>query len=241
MKSIQWGIFVFLVALIADARTSLSGEIGDVTFIKDGNPYIVDSNLTVLRNKTVTIEEGCIFLFKQFAGIEVNGNLVVNGTSESPVVFVSINDSGYNAESTQQPNPFDWNGILLSDSAQKVVLSHFILKHSVYGLKSLVKDIVIKSGTFSQNGQYNFALNEVLMPALDKVPFSYGDSVKIHEDKPNDSGKAVKNAATVKKGKNHFWQITGVTCAITAVTVPIVYFIMNKSEGKPDSTLVTFQ
>ena len=157
------------------SQTSLSGNIGGMTLDQSGNPFIVSDNITIPSAKSVTIHEGCVFLFKAFTGIIIYGSLSVEGSLDKPVVFTTINDKKYNLQSNQLPNPFDWNGILITARAEKVKLSNFVLEYSVYGIRSQKEELVISNGTFSQNGQFHFTINDVVKPVVDNMPFNFGE------------------------------------------------------------------
>lgn len=233
-------IFCFLILLIssfsANAQTYLSGTIGDSILTPQGNPYFLAGDLTVPPNKTVTIEAGCILLFNPFTGLIINGSLVVKGTEENEVVFASINDTTYNSESALAANPFDWNGILIGPDAEKIALSCFILRHSVYGIKSSISTISIRKGTFAHNGQFNFAINDKLMPVVDNIPYSYSKNNAVTEK----AAPAHSDTKMVKKKKNPFWLFAGIAIGAVTIALPVVYYFHLSGEPSgADSTVIT--
>jgi hypothetical protein len=151
-----------------------------MTLNSNDNPYIVTDNVTVPAGKKLVITKGCIVLFKPFTGISVEGTIVVEGSIENPVIFSSEFDTKFNSSSTQFPNPFDWNGILIHQKATEALLSNFHIKYSVYGLKSYKEDIFIENGIFSNNGQSNLSINEMMKNVADGIPFSYQKESLIH-------------------------------------------------------------
>lgn len=171
----KYSFFLILItAITLRAQTDLSGALGGMTLEMTGNPYIVSANITIAAGKKVTIGEGCVFLFKPYSGIIIEGSIEVQGSEEKPVIFTSINDSLFNPQSTQSPEPFDWNGFSISVQARNVQLSNFILSYSVYGVKSQIDDIIVKSGVFTNNGQFHFTIKDAIQPVTETVPFSYG-------------------------------------------------------------------
>ena len=122
-----------LIAVVAlyfvsvNAETHISGDIRTAMLDATGNPYIVDQDVVVPSGKHLTIKEGCVFLFKGFTGINVFGQLTVSGSAKQPVIFTSINDGDFNPKSEQLPNPFDWNGILISREANGCSLHSLML------------------------------------------------------------------------------------------------------------------
>jgi hypothetical protein len=184
-------VTILLFAGILSAQTVLSGSLTDMTLNRSGNPFIVADNLTVPEGTSLIIQEGCLFLFKPFSGIIVDGSIQVQGTLESPVIFTTENDSKYNPESRQLPNPFDWNGILVNDKARTVKLSNFILEYSVYGIKSLKEEFVINNGTFSRNGQFHVTVKDEIKPVIEDIPFNLGAS---SDSQKNNKGESAKPA-----------------------------------------------
>ena len=83
---------------------TLSGTLPSLVKAKK-NPYIVTNNIEVPFNKTITIEPGTIFLFKNFAGLHIRGRLIALGTENKPIVFSSEFDKKYNPNlyGTQTP------------------------------------------------------------------------------------------------------------------------------------------
>lgn len=187
---------IVIAAMTLRAQTGLSGTIGGITLEMTGNPYVINENITIPAGKKVTIHEGCIFLFKPFSGIIVEGSIEVLGSEGKPVIFTSINDPQFNSQSTQSPEAFDWNGITISVQARDIQLSNFKLMYSVYGLKAQVEDIKVKSGLFSNNGQFHFTVKDAIQPVTETIPFSYGIAL-IVSDTPQSTPKEKKTSRRV--------------------------------------------
>ena len=165
------------------ARTELSGDISGRTLESGGNPYIVTADLFIPEGEKTTFSAGCVLLFNPFTGITVDGSLSISGTAENPVTLTSINDSTFNNESTILANPFDWNGILITRRAQKVILSNFVLAFSVYGVKSQITSITVDNGTFRKNGQFHFTTKDTIRAVVENIPFSYNGIKPVAEQK----------------------------------------------------------
>jgi hypothetical protein len=174
MKHIQLLVILFSGLInLSLAETHLSDDISERIFEPNGNPYIIEQDIVIPKNTKSTIKAGCIFLFKSFTGLNVYGNLIVEGTAEKPVVFTSINDAVYNSDAQQLPNAFDWNGIYISDESKDVKLRNFELMYSVYGIKSKKEKMTIQNGIFKQNGQFNFTINNNIIYVQDKISYDY--------------------------------------------------------------------
>lgn len=160
-------------------QTEITGDISRTIFDASGNPFIVKADILVPESKNVVINEGCIFLFTPFTGLNVLGCLQVDGSVEKPVVFTSIKDTTVNGGIDSLPGAFDWNGIYIKSGADSVRMNHLMLRYSVYGIKTQSKDIVIRSSIFNSNGQFHFSINEKLQLVQDNIPYSYPDPEKI--------------------------------------------------------------
>jgi hypothetical protein len=163
-------VLVFASFIIAETR--IKGDLTGMNLDESGNPFIVEQDIIVPNGQKVVIKEGCIFLFNPFTGLQVLGELKVEGTQEKPVIFTSIYDS-YNKESPQLPNPFDWNGVLVARESGTVTFSNFELLYSVYGIKSQNPGIKIQNGIFKQNGQFHFTLMDKIQFVQDNISYSF--------------------------------------------------------------------
>jgi hypothetical protein len=191
-------VILLCVSLSAAGGTRLGSADGDMTLTKEGSPYIVTEEIAVQKNERLIIEKGCVLLFKPFTGITVYGELKVRGADTDPVVFTSILDTGYSdTTSDLLPNPFDWNGILITQNAVNVSLSNFILAFSVYGIKSQTETLSVHGGVFSQNGQYHFTVNDAIMPVADGVAYIYHEKSPEKKQRDTGGGSLQKAAAVV--------------------------------------------
>jgi hypothetical protein len=173
LKTVQ--LFLSLCAL-AVAQTTISGSLGDMTLDSTGNPFIVEKDITVPKGKTLTINEGCALLFKQFTGLTIQGGCMVNGTKAHPVVLTSINDQSYNKTAAQEAGAFDWNGITVTKKAGPCVFTCINVRYSVYGIKSQNPGVIIRESAFNQNGQFHFTINEKIQAVQENQPYSYNDT-----------------------------------------------------------------
>ena len=167
-------LFLFIIGYRGiHAETRLSGEIQSASFDASGNPYVVEKDISIPQGKSLTIKEGCVFLFNGFTGLNVSGNLSVEGSAQQPVIFTCVNDSEYNPNSQQLPNPFDWNGIIIAKESGSVHFQNFQLRYSVYGIKSQNTAMTIQNGIFRQNGQFHFTLNDKIQYVQDNISYSF--------------------------------------------------------------------
>ncbi len=143
----------------------------------DSVPYLVIGDIEVPMNKTVTVDPGAVFLFKNFTGIRVLGKLIAVGTKEHPIVFTSENDRSVNAASALYPNPYDWNGVYIHSDGQGTYLAFCIVSYSVYGIRSDTKFIRLDPVKLRYNGKSNLVIEGKDYQTADR-PFSYVLSTK---------------------------------------------------------------
>ncbi|NLD99910.1 MAG: hypothetical protein GX640_08545 [Fibrobacter sp.] len=213
-------LLIGILSTLSAAETHITGDITGMPLEPSGNPYIVEQDIHIPNGKKAIIKEGCVFLFKPFTGLLVQGVLLVEGTQSNPVVFTAINDGEYNLQSEQLPNPFDWNGILISRESSSVIFKNFKLQFSVYGIKSQNSAIEIENGLFKQNGQFHFTINDQIQYVQDNIPFSINitdlTKVKNISDNPVTQVKNEKVSNGIKVFR--FVSLTvGAGCAVPAL------------------------
>lgn len=140
-------------------------------------PYLVVGDIEVPVNKTVTIEPGVVFLFKNFTGMHVLGKLSAQGTKDAPIIFTSENDRSVNQATSLYPNPYDWNGIYIHADAVGTSMSFCKVLYSVYGIVSETKFIRLDPVILLFNGKSNLVIEGKPLPVADK-PYSYVLSTK---------------------------------------------------------------
>ena len=128
------------------------------------SPYLAVSDLYVPAGRTVLIEPGVVFLFRNFTGLKVQGILQARGTADKPVVFTSEFDHDYRPDAPMKANAYDWNGMYIDKDAIGTELEHVAVNYSVYGLTSMTKFLRLKNGTFRENGRGNFSVEGVEHP-----------------------------------------------------------------------------
>jgi hypothetical protein len=199
------GIVLLLVGLgfmALEAETHLSGEIQSASFDASGNPYLVEKDIIVPAGKTLTVKEGCVFLFSGFSGLNVSGNISVEGSTQNPVIFTCVYDVDYNKKSQQLPNPFDWNGIMIAKESGSVHFQNFQLRYSVYGIKSQNTAMTVQNGIFRQNGQFHFTMNDKIQYVQDNISYSFNASTESDKNtgevKPSPDGSK-SGSSTARK------------------------------------------
>jgi hypothetical protein len=211
------------ILLSVNAATELSGVLDSMTLTSEGNPFIVKENVTIPPTGKMTIKKGCQIFFRSSTGMIVEGSFSVEGTADAPVIFTSIHDSFSPEKSSQKPNPFDWNGILITNHTQNIVVKHFFIKYSIYGIESHNPNIVIDNGIFIGNGQFNCTVGNKIMPVVENISYSYSYNKKekaapVSQNHQSDKSNWIQPSAKI------------ITAAGVATLGFMAYFLHQKGE-----------
>lgn len=120
VQLLAWGQDIFLIN-----NKLIKSEIWT-----DSKPYVIYNNVTVDTSETLVLEEGTRVYFHRNGSLTVAGNLVVNGSAESPVLF-----AGDRTEKLYEDIPGQWKGILFLNVSQGNYLDHAIIRNTTYGIQ----------------------------------------------------------------------------------------------------------
>jgi len=128
----------FLPVPPARAATVISGDITkDTVWTSAGNPYLVESDVFILDNATLLIMEGVEVYFNGPYYLSAKrGDLIVNGTPDSPVLFT------YN-----QSSP--WGGIQSLYEGGHVEIRHAVVQYASTGLYLESDFNLVSNSTFT--------------------------------------------------------------------------------------------
>jgi hypothetical protein len=127
----------------------------DFNLIKDGyikntdwtaeKPYLVYGDAYVDSSSTLTIEAGTKIYFHKDAGLYIEGNIVAEGSFESPIIFSSDRlEPGY------KNIPNQWDRIILQSGSHNNILNHVTIKNAYIGLQV---------GTIEHDGYASLQMN----------------------------------------------------------------------------------
>ena len=108
--------FVFLGVLFlfgpSDAQTSITG--GDVSGVwtEAGSPYLINGDITIPPNQTLSIQPGVAVQFTGHYGLYVNGSLQARGSVSDSISFTVSDTTGY-----FQKKHIGWKGIRFQNVA----------------------------------------------------------------------------------------------------------------------------
>lgn len=93
-------------------------------------PYVIYDNVMVDTSETLVIEEGTRVLFHRNGSLTLAGNLVVNGSDGSPVIF-----AGDRPEKMYEDIPGQWKGICFLSISKGNYLNHAIIRNAINGIR----------------------------------------------------------------------------------------------------------
>lgn len=128
-KPITLAAFLLLLTLLAavlpaplavlaapSAIIYVHGDITDSRTWTPDNLYILDGDLYVAPSGVLTIQAGVQVKVQYSFALNVDGQLILQGTAQNPVVFTSNRDNSFGGDTdpgSTPPAPGDWKGITL--------------------------------------------------------------------------------------------------------------------------------
>lgn len=97
-------------------------------------PYQVFDSLVVSKGATLTIPAGTLVHFHDKAYMRVYGNLVTEGTPESPVTFTGDRTGSVVGNISFDLMSSQWDGLHFASESRGNRLSHTVIKNTVYGV-----------------------------------------------------------------------------------------------------------
>ncbi|MCC7013125.1 MAG: hypothetical protein IT454_11225 [Planctomycetes bacterium] len=96
-----------------------------------------DSTLGIPAGKTLTIQAGTVLKFQNGQYVNVDGTLLVNGSSGNKVIFTDFRDDSAggdtNSDGASSGSAGWWYGLLMNDGSDASVLSSFEVRYAGYG------------------------------------------------------------------------------------------------------------
>lgn len=124
------GLFIFADPLYA--QTTHCSPISADEYWTDETVHVVNCNLTIESNATLTIQAGTVVKFAPYAQISVKGQLVAAGTADDIIVFTSLSDDEFGGDTdgeSQTPTVGDWGNIKFKSGSDGVV-SRSLIRYS---------------------------------------------------------------------------------------------------------------
>ncbi|MDR3013505.1 MAG: hypothetical protein LBU70_09925 [Chitinispirillales bacterium] len=237
-------VAVLSVNAAPEGRTPLSDNVSGEL---EKGEYLVKSTITVQEGEVLNIHAGAILYFDHYAGLDVYGELLVDGQPDSPVIMTSVNDV---AGSAEPPQAFDWNGIKVEGTGAAVHLRHTHVKNSVYGVN--VRDPAIRAefmeAIFENNGYASLVRGDHTVLTSTAEPFTA--MWNIEPPKPDATVSALRTTRDSDDwgGNRHKLTIGAFGAAALGVIVSSVSlvrlgdnhkrYIHNTEEGNEDAAAI---
>jgi len=152
-KILMMGIFGSLVT----AQTNVNGVISsNTTWSASNSPYTVTGNVLVSSGVTLTIEAGVTVKFDSDKSLQINGEVIAQGTSSNKITFTSNQSS---------PAAGDWGSITFSSSSTPASFN----SDGDYSSGSIIEHSII---------QYAGESGEGAIRLLDAHPFISNNIIK---------------------------------------------------------------
>jgi parallel beta-helix repeat protein len=191
--------FFLLLSSQIIAQTTVSGVLNsNTTWTKAAGPYIVQDDVTVAENVTLSIEAGTIVKFHDhWDDIIVNGSLIANGTSANPIIFTSFIDDAHGGDTNGDgtattPAANQWGAIWFNATSSDNTLNHCWIGYGGGAYTSAMvntytSDLNISNSTFAHSAERgvwceysspDFANNHFQDNATDGIYFNGLDASK---------------------------------------------------------------
>jgi len=132
----------------------ISGSISeDITL---AGSWVVESDLTIASNATLTIKPGSALFFDSGCSMTVYGELIAEGTEAYPIVFSAANSN---------PSSSDWDGITLESGSDGSLLSYCKVEYAQTGVTIYESDVVIQN-SWIENNYNGIYLEGILSPLI---------------------------------------------------------------------------
>ncbi|HEX2396407.1 MAG TPA: right-handed parallel beta-helix repeat-containing protein [Bacteroidales bacterium] len=108
----------------------INGEIIETAVWQNDKPWLIYNSMAVDTGETLTIKEGTQIYFHRNSSLIIWGTLIVEGTNESPVLFV--NDR---PEEFYDIIPGQWGTLYIDPISKGNRIDHAIIKNSIAGIQ----------------------------------------------------------------------------------------------------------
>lgn len=150
--------------------TPLQGELQG--YLKaDKSPYIISENISISKNSMLVIEPGVQLLFAPNASFNVNGQLIVAGTPEEPVIF------GAASRGAKKFDP--WKGIVIVSEEQSEIRNAKILEAQNGIVLENSSLLVSNTSVEKTTGRGIYAKNSKISVADSKFSFNAGAALQV--------------------------------------------------------------
>jgi hypothetical protein len=130
-------------------------------------PYVVDCNITIRKEDTLTINPGAEFRFEPGKKFEINGYLKCPGAENDKITFTSNKET---------PNPGDWCGLNFTSSVDASELNYCRIRYAENGISSEYKSSDTMK-LYISNGEIDFCKYNGIKCTENNKLFVEGNSI----------------------------------------------------------------
>ncbi len=138
-RKLLWGLLFIAIPIPSLSMESLINK--NTVWSAEMSPILIDRDITVLENATLTISAGVIIKFSNYSQLLVKGCLIAKGEKQRPIRFTSAQE---------KPQVNDWKGLVFYGKRSSGLLSFC---HISYSHKNICWGATpkIENCQFSQN------------------------------------------------------------------------------------------
>ena len=138
MKTIL-SVLLVILATHVWAQTQITSPTVSGNWTLAGSPYVVNVNINIAANTTLSIQPGVVVRFKSTTHLIVDGSLIANGSASQYITFQADDTTGWANENITLGG---WNGIhfmaYTGTGTDNSALSYCIIKDTKYGYNTSV-------------------------------------------------------------------------------------------------------
>ncbi|MBC8525420.1 MAG: right-handed parallel beta-helix repeat-containing protein [Candidatus Cloacimonetes bacterium] len=134
-------LLVFLTFLSLSSQTNVPE--GDVygTWTQEGSPYLIQGEINIPNNETLTIDPGVLVEFQDYYKLNVQGQILAIGTENDSIYFTVDDTTGFSDFTTMDGG---WHGIRFNETPAENDSSKIIFCNIQYGKA--------QGGSYNQDG-----------------------------------------------------------------------------------------
>jgi hypothetical protein len=173
--------------------------------------YIVNNNVTIASNGSLTIEDGVKVKLNNNRYISVSGTLIASGTSDSGITFTSSDTSNWNSLSFSNGGngtlnyciiEYAINGIYVYSGAGTISLSNSTIQNNAYGVRASAGTLSFINNKIINNTNYGVYLSGALSPNFGSNLSEWNDIYGNGGDNP---GRTLYNGTSDINARYIYW------------------------------------